>query len=64
MQPNISQMFEKFQSYVCENFCVYFGSEFLLTRLILDLNSALDSIDRVRDLFREHWGHSLVSDSI
>ena len=34
-------------------------------RLILDWISALDSIDRGRDLFREHWDHSLVfQDSI
>ena len=29
-------------------------------RLTLDWNSALDSIDSGRDLFREHWDHSLV----
>ena len=29
-------------------------------KLILDLNSALDSIARGRDLLREHWSHSLV----
>ena len=34
-------------------------------RLNLDWNSALDSIDRGRDPFREHWDHSLVfQDSI
>ena len=34
-------------------------------RVILDCNSALDSIDRERDLFGEHWDHSLVfQDSI
>ena len=34
-------------------------------RLTLDWNSALDSIGRGQDLFREHWDHSLVfKDSI
>ena len=34
-------------------------------RLTLDWNSALESIDRGQDLFREHWDHSLVfQDSI
>ena len=34
-------------------------------RLTLDWNSALDSIERGRDLFRGHWDHSLVfQDSI
>ena len=34
-------------------------------RLTIDWNSALDSTDRGRDLFREHWDHSLVfQDSI
>ena len=44
---------------------VYLESEFVLMRLILDWNSELDSIDRGRDLLREHWNHSLVlQDSI
>ena len=34
-------------------------------RLTLDWNSALESIDRGQDLFREHWDRSLVfQDSI
>ena len=34
-------------------------------RLTLHWNSALESIDRRQDLFREHWDHSLVfQDSI
>ena len=34
-------------------------------RLTLHWNSALESIDRGKDLFREHWDHSLVfQDSI
>ena len=34
-------------------------------RLTLDWNSALESIDRGQDLFREHWDHLLVfQDSI
>ena len=34
-------------------------------RLTLHWNSALESIDRGQDLFREHWDHSLVfQDSI
>ena len=34
-------------------------------RLPLDWNSVLDSIDRGRDPFREHWDHLLVfQDSI
>ena len=34
-------------------------------RLTLDLNSEIDSIDRGRDILRQHWNHSLVfQDSI
>ena len=53
-------MSEKFHCYACPNFCVYLGSDFVKIRLTLDLNSALDLIDRGRDFFREYWDHSLV----
>ena len=53
-------MSEKLRCYVCENFCVYIESDFLCIRLTLDLNSALDSTDRGKHLFIEHWDHSLV----
>ena len=47
-------MSEKFHCYFCARFCVYLGPEFVKIRLTLDLNSALDSIDRGQDLFRKH----------
>ena len=56
-------MSEKFQLFV--QIFVYVRPEFVWMRLPLDWNSALDSIDRGRDPFREHWDHSLVfQDSI
>ena len=53
-------MSENFHSYVVANFCVYLGSEFVKRRLTVDFNSALDSVDRGQDLFRDHWDNSLV----
>ena len=46
MQASINQM--------SADFCVYLGSEFVAIKLTLDPNSALDSIDRVRHLSKEH----------
>ena len=54
IQPNINQIFEKFHCYACPNFCVYLGSDFVKIRLTLDLNSALDLIDRGRGFFIEY----------
>ena len=56
MQPSIT---EKFHCYVCPNFCLL-RVRVCLNEANLDWSSALDSIDRERDLFRQHWNHSLV----
>ena len=57
-------MSKNFDCYVCENVCVYSGSAFLWIWLTPDLNSALDSIDRVKNLSIENLDYSLVFNSI
>ena len=59
MKSSINQIFEKFYCYVCPNFCVL-RVRVCLNEVNRDWNSVLDSIDRRRDLPREHWDHSLV----
>ena len=45
--------------YICPTFCLL-RSEFLVMRLTFDWTSEINSIDRGRDIFRQHWNHSLV----
>ena len=58
MQLNINQLSEKFHCFLCTNFCMYLGSQFVW--LTLDLNWALDSIDEGENLFSEHCVYLLV----